>query len=53
MKDPLVKLITHKMHQVPLTDDGVTWNGKYIMIEDKNLKELLKCPTLEVSDENT
>lgn len=42
MKDPLAKFPARKMYQVPLTDDGVTWNGKYIMLEEKTLKELLK-----------
>ena len=42
MKDPLSILPVVKKYQIPLTDDGVTWNGSYILVSEARMDELKK-----------
>lgn len=42
MKDPLENFPITKKYYLPLTDDGVTWNGKYLIASEKLYKKLIE-----------
>jgi hypothetical protein len=42
MENPLANYPIVKKYYVPLTDNGVTWNGKYIILSEALYKKLIK-----------